>query len=98
MDQYTRRIIGFGVHAADVDGTSYIKVLNQAISSMDTPKYLSSDHDPLFNYHQWAANLRVPDIDEIKSILYTPHLASLVERLIRTVRREFLDQIFVLNC
>lgn len=54
MDQCTRRIIGFGVHAGDVDGIALCRMLNSAISTMGTPKYLSTDHDPLFTYHQSA--------------------------------------------
>jgi len=72
MDQFTRRIIGFGVHAGDVDGMALCRMFNSAISTRGTPKYLSSDHDPLFTYNQWAANLRILDVDEIKSIPYTP--------------------------
>ena len=31
MDQYTRRIIGFGVHAGDVDGVTLCRMFNRAI-------------------------------------------------------------------
>jgi hypothetical protein len=41
--------------------------------------------------HYWCANLRVLDITEIKSVPYTPISHPFVERLIGTVRREFLD-------
>jgi len=92
MDQYTRRIIGFGVHAGDVDGIALCRMFSSSISNMGTPKYLSSDHDPLFAYHQWTANLRIMDIEEIKSIPYTPCSHSFIEHLISTVRRDFLDQ------
>ncbi len=92
MDQFTRRIIGFGVHAGHVDGVALCRMFNGAISTMGAPKYLSSDHDPLFTYHQWAANLRILDIDEVKSIPYTPYSHPFIERLIGTVRRDYLDQ------
>jgi putative transposase len=59
MDQFTRRIIGFGVHAGDVDGVTLCRMFNTAISTGSVPKYLSSDNDPLFQYHQWQANLRI---------------------------------------
>jgi hypothetical protein len=32
------------------------------------PKYLSTDHDPLFRFHRWLANLRVIEVEEIKSV------------------------------
>jgi hypothetical protein len=64
---------------------------------MGTPKYLSSDHDPLFTYHQWAANLRILDVNEIKSIPYMPCSHPFIERLIGTVRRDFLGQTLFWN-
>ena len=97
MDQFTRRIIGFGVHAGDVDGIALCRMSNSAISTRGTPKYLSSDHDPLFTYHQWAANLRILGVDEVKSIPYTPCSHPFIERLIGTIRRDFLDQTLFWN-
>ena len=44
-----------------------------------------------------AANLRILDIDEVKSIPYTPSSHPFIERLIGTVRREFLDQTLFWN-
>jgi len=91
MDEFTRRIVGFGVHAGDVDGTALCRMFNTAISTEGAPKYLSSDNDPLFTYHQWTANRNILDVDEIKSIPYTPRSHPFIERLIGTIRREFLD-------
>jgi len=96
-DQFTRRIIGFGVHRGDVDGVALCKMFNKAISRMDTPKYLSTDHDPLFNFHRWKANLRVLDVEEIKTVPYVPLSHPFVERLIRTIRHEYLDNAFFWN-
>ncbi len=92
MDQYLRRIISFGVHAGNVDGPTLCRMFNQATSGQDWPKYLSSDNHPLFQYHQWRANLRVLDIEEIKSVPYVPMSHPFVERLIDRIRRELLDQ------
>jgi len=97
MDQFTRRIIGFGVHAGDVDGVALCRMFNTAISSKGVPKFLSSDNDPLFLYHQWQANLRILDVDELKSIPYTPRSHPFIERLIGTIRREFLDHTLFWN-
>ena len=60
----------------------------RAIRGHSLPKYLSSDHDPLYRFHQWQANLRVLEITEIKSVPYVPLSHPFVERLIGTVRRE----------
>ncbi len=93
MDQYTRRIIGFGVHAGTVDGVALCRMFHRAIVRQRTlPKYLSSDHDPLFRFAQWQANLRILAIDEIKTTPYVPLSHPFVERLIGTVRREYLDR------
>ena len=92
MDQYTRRIIGFGVHAGNVDGEALCRMFNQATSKQNWPTYLSSDNDPLFQFHQWKANLRVLDIEEIKSLPHGPMSHPFIERLIGSVRRELLDQ------
>src|SRR5260370_36256553 len=51
MDQYTRRIIGFGVHAGSVDGVALCRMFNRAIRGQRwMSKYLSSDNDPLYRF------------------------------------------------
>ena len=97
MDHFTRRIIGFGVHAGDVDGVALCRMFNTAISTRGVPKYLSSDNDPLFLYHQWQANLGILGVDEIKTVPYTPISHPFIERLIGTIRREYLDHILFWN-
>tara|TARA_R110001592_G_scaffold357416_1_gene660452 strand:+ start:6865 stop:7734 length:870 start_codon:yes stop_codon:yes gene_type:complete len=92
MDQYTRRIIGFAVHAGNIDGPALCRMFNKATYGQDWPKNLSSDNDPLFQYHQWKANLRVLEVEEIKSLPHVPMSHPFVERLIGSVRRELLDQ------
>jgi hypothetical protein len=72
MDVFTRSIIGFGVAAADLDGPVICRMFNRAIAKQTPPKYLSSDHDPLFRFHRWLANLRILGVDEIKAISGTP--------------------------
>ena len=56
------------------------------------PKYLSTDHDPLYRFHQWQANLRVLEVMEIKTVPYVPLSHPFVERLVGTLRRECLDR------
>jgi hypothetical protein len=91
MDQYTRRIIGFGVHARNVDGPALCRIFNNATLGQSWPERLSSDNDPLFQYQRWTANLRVLEIDEIKSLPHAHMSHPFVERLIGSVRRELLD-------
>jgi putative transposase len=92
MDQYTRRIIGFGVYAGNVDGLTLCRMFNDVTSGHCCPTYLSSDNDPLFQYHRWKANLRVLDVEEIKSLPHAPMSHPFVERLIGSIRRELLDR------
>ena len=47
--------------------------------------------------HRWRANLRVLDIQEVKTLPYVPLSHPFVERLIGTLRREYLDHIFFWN-
>jgi putative transposase len=57
MDQFTRRIVGFGVHRGIVDGLALCRMFNRLIGGNRLPKYASSDHDPLYRFHQWQARL-----------------------------------------
>jgi hypothetical protein len=42
MDQYTRRIIGFAIHAGNVDGPDLCRMFNDATSKQGWAKW----HDP----------------------------------------------------
>ena len=97
IDQFSRRIIGYAVHAGSCDGAAYCRMFNQIISGKALPKYLSSDNDPLFLFHRWQANLRILEIEEIKSIPGTPTSHPFIERVIRTTRNEFLDHVLFFN-
>jgi len=92
MDHCTRRIVGFGVHRGVVDGAALCQMFNRAIGRQPAPTYLSSDHDPLYRFHQWQANLRILDVEAIKTVPYAPLSQPFVERLIGTIRRECLDR------
>src|SRR5262249_43637172 len=65
MDVFTRRIIGFGVERADLCGAAICRMFNQIIAGQPLPQHLSSDHDPLFRFHHWLANLRILEVEEI---------------------------------
>lgn len=81
----------------DLVKRKYKFLLSRKTSKKYFPKYLNSDNDPLFTYHRWQENLRILEIEEIKSVPYTPPSHPFVERLIGTVRRELLDQILFWN-
>jgi transposase InsO family protein len=97
MDVFSRRIVGFGVESDNIDGFSVCRMFNNAIAGQPPPKHVSTDHDPLFRFHRWLANLRVLAIDEVKSVPYAPVSHPFVERLIGTVRREYLDRVVFWN-
>ena len=92
MDQFTRRILGFGIHRGIVDGPALCRMFKQAIRQQLVPKYLSTDNDPLYRFHQWQANLRVLEVIEVKTVPGVPLSHPFVERLIGTIRRECLDR------
>jgi transposase InsO family protein len=97
MDQFTRRLVGFGVQCGAVTGADVCRMFNAASCGQAVPRHLSTDHDPLFEAHRWTANLRILEIDEIKTVPHAPLSHPFVERLIGTVRREFLDQVLFWN-
>jgi putative transposase len=97
MDQYTRRLVGIGVHCGTITGADVCRIFNAAIHGQGAPGHLSTDHDPLFEAHRWRANLRILEIDEIKIIPHVPLSHPFVERVIGTMRREFLDHVLFWN-
>ena len=97
MDQFTRRLVGFGVHRGPVDAPSLCRMCNAAIHGRGAPRHLSTDHDPLFEAHRWTANLRLLEINEIKTVPHVPLSHPFVERLIGTMRRECLDHVLCWN-
>jgi putative transposase len=97
MDVCTRRIIGFGVATAHLDGPAVCGMFNRVIAKQSPPQYLSSDHDPLFRFQRWRANLRILEVDEIKTVPFTPRSHAFVERPIGTLRREYLDRTLFWN-
>ena len=97
MDQFSRSIIGFGVHVGDVDGPGLCRMFNGAIVGKGSPKHLSTDNDPLFKFHRWKANLRILEVDEIKTVAYVPVSHPFVERLIGSIRREYLNHTLFWN-
>ena len=97
MDQFTRRLVGMGVHCGAVTGADACRMFNAAIHGQGIPRRLSTDHDPVFAAHRWTANLRILDIEEIKTVPQVPLSHPFVERVIGTLRREFLDHVLFWN-
>jgi hypothetical protein len=83
--------------AMGINGIDVCCMFNNIIARQALPKYLNSDNNPLFRFYRWQANLRILDITEIKSVPYTPQSHPFVERLIGTIRREYLDRVLFWN-
>jgi len=94
MDQFTRRIVGFGVRTVAVDGPALCRLFNQASAGHGLPTRLSTDHDPLFRFPRWQANLRFLGVETVQTVPQVPWSHPLIERLIGTIRREYLDRLF----
>jgi putative transposase len=58
---------------------------------------LSTDHDPLYRFHQWQANLRVLEVMEIKTMPYVPLSHLFVERLVGTLMKRVLGSNLILD-
>lgn len=72
-------------------------LFNKIIAGKSPLKYLSTDNDPLFTFHRWQANLRILEVDEIKTVPACAVSHPFVERVIGTTRREYLDQMLFFN-
>lgn len=97
MDQFTRPLIGFREQPEMANGTGLCRMFNTTIVGKETPQHLNSDHDSLFTSHRWQANLRILEVREIKSTPTVPLSHPFIERLIGTIRREFLDHLLFWN-
>ena len=97
LDVFTRRLIGFGVERGDIDGVAVCRMFNHAVANQNLPKYVSTDNDPLFRFHRWLANLHILNLEEIKTVPFVPKSHPFVERVIGTLRREYLDYLFFWN-
>jgi len=97
IDVFTRRIIGFGIGGEYIDGPAVCRMFNRSIAGHAPPVRISTNHDPLFRFHRWLANLRILEVEEFKSVPYAPMSHPFIERLIGTIRREYLDHPFFWN-
>ena len=73
-------------------------VSTMRLRGLSLPTRLSSDHDPLYRFHQWRANLRVLQVIEVKSVPYVPRSHPFVERLIGTTATRIRGSAAVLAC
>jgi putative transposase len=74
MDQCTRRLVGVDVHRGSIAAVDVCRMFNAAVHRQGAPQHLSTDHDPLFEAHRWTANLRILEIDEVKTVPHVPYL------------------------
>jgi putative transposase len=72
IDVFTRRLIGCAVEAGSIDGVGVCRLFKRAVARRSMPKRISTDHDPLFRFHRRLANLRIREIEQIKSYPLRP--------------------------
>ena len=97
IDVFTRRISGFGVRDEAIDGPALCRMFNHASAGHPPHVRIGTDYDPLFRFYRWSANLRILEVAEIESVPYVPMSHPFVERLIGTIRREYLDHTLFCN-
>ena len=86
MDQFTRRIVGFGVHRGAVDGVGLCRMFNQATRGHTPPTYLSLFHDRLYRFQLLRAEYL-----EIPRLRLTQRQAQRLWGLDRTTGEALLD-------
>jgi len=97
MDQFSRHIIGFAVIKGNITGELTCWMFNSILSAKTPPTRVSHDNDPLFKFHRWTSNMDMLEIDEVWTIPFVPISHPFCERLIGTIRREFMDKILFWN-
>ncbi|MFK7827865.1 MAG: transposase [Oligoflexales bacterium] len=91
-DQFSREIVGIRTLGKVIQGSRVCHSFNNLISEIGRqPKYLSTDNDPVFNFHLWQINIEMMNIEQVNSIPGVPTSHPFIERCIGSTRREFLD-------
>jgi putative transposase len=93
MDQYTRRIIGFGIQAGVVDGPALCRMFKHAIRRAGLPKYSVPITTRCIGFTSARRIYEFSMSGEIKTVPYVPLSHPFIERLIGTIRRECLDRL-----
>ena len=91
---HLHRLLKAYLQAVAVAGPAPCRMLNQAIAGQGLPTRLSTDQDPLFRFHRWQANLRILGVETVQNGAQVPWSHPFIERLIGTIRREYLDRLF----
>jgi len=72
IDIYSRKIMNFSVEKYPIIGPQVCQMFNEILPNKKSPKRISTDHDPLFEFLRWKPNLNIEEIDEIKTVPYVP--------------------------
>ena len=97
LDQKTRRIIWFAVHRGSMTAENAVSMFFEIAANNLNPIHHSTDNDPLFKSFLWKFVLKCCEIDEVKSVPHQPWTHPFVERLIRSIRNEYMDKVFFWN-
>jgi putative transposase len=72
MDQFTRRLVGFGVHGGTVTADDVCRMFNVAIQRQGVPRHLSTDQDPAVRGAPLDGEPASSEIDETKTVPHGP--------------------------
>ena len=97
LDQKTRRIVGFAVNRGAMTAENAVEMFFEIAANNPNPIHLSTDNDPLFKAYLWKFVLSCCEIDEVKSVPHQPWTHPFIERLIRSIRNEYMDKLFFWN-
>jgi hypothetical protein len=92
MDHYSRRIIGFGIHAGTANGEALCWMFKQTIRGVTIRSISVPTMIRCTSFINGKQICRVLDIEEIKTVPEVPWSHPFIERLIGTIRFECLDQ------
>jgi hypothetical protein len=76
LDQFTRRLVGFGVDAGDVTAVDLCCMFNTPIRGQGVPRHLGTITIPSVEAHRWQANLPILDIDFLSRVAYCSALLT----------------------
>jgi transposase InsO family protein len=95
LEHQRRRVLHFGV--TEHPTAQWIgQQVTEAFSERDAPRYLLHDRDACYG-NVFRSRIQSLGINEVITAARSPWQNAFVERLIGSIRREFLDHVVVLN-
>jgi hypothetical protein len=90
---FPRPMMGFGIQIYEVNGLVFNGMFNGIIAVVDESRCISTDRDPVSEFHRSRANLRILDMEEITTVPQGLTSHSFVERLIGNIRQDLRNHL-----